>query len=469
MTRSSFFIRALFGPLLFSAVASAQTPAETAINRALAAARAQPALLSAMMREIPKGGDLHNHLSGGVYAETFLEWAAESGACIRTADMVSVAPPCDSARGILPAASARRDEGLRNSTIDAWSMRNWSRARESGHDHFFATFGKFSVAIRDRAGDMVAEAARLAAAERVSYLELMSTPPDGAAALGSRVGWDDDSGRMREKLMAAGLADVVTAARSSFAATIARERSLLKCGTPAAEAACAVEIRFLYQVLRGLQPEQVFAQILTAFEVASVDSLVVGFNMVMPEDGYVSMRDYSLHMRIIDDLHALYPHVNISLHAGELSPGLVPPEGMRFHIREAVVRGHAKRIGHGVDVLYEDDALALMDEMARRDVAVEICLSSNDVILNVSGTEHPLAVYRQRRVPTLLATDDPGVARSSMSLEYKKAVLEQNLDYLALKQMARNSIRYAFVQDAVKKRLLDALDAQFIAFEKKWR
>src|SRR5205085_8869334 len=105
-----------------------------------------------------------------------------------------------------------------------------------------------------------------------------------------------------------------------------RARQLLECQSAAPQPGCAVQIRFLYQVLRGLAPEQVFTQILTAFEAASVDSSVVGFNLVMPEDGSVSMRDFDLHMRIIDYLHGLYPSVRISLHAGELAPGLVPPE-----------------------------------------------------------------------------------------------------------------------------------------------
>ena len=90
-----------------------------------------------------------------------------------------------------------------------------------------------------------------------------------------------------------------------------------------------------------------------------------GINFVMPEDGFVSMRDYTLHMKMVEYLHAVYPKVHITLHAGELAPGLVPPEGLRFHIRQAVEMGHAERIGHGVDVMYEDDAPALLKEMAR--------------------------------------------------------------------------------------------------------
>ena len=149
-------------------------------------------------------------------------------------------------------------------------------------------------------------------------------------------------------------------------------------------------------MLRGFPPEQVFAQTLLGFETVRAsmkahDDTWVGINFVMPEDGYISMRDYTLQMQMLDYLHSVYPEVHISLHAGELAPGLVPPEGLRFHIRQAVELGHAERIGHGVDVMYEDNAPGLLKELAQNHVMVEINLSSNEGILGIEGDEHPLA------------------------------------------------------------------------------
>ena len=74
-----------------------------------------------------------------------------------------------------------------------------------------------------------------------------------------------------------------------------------------------MQIRYLYQVLRGLPKADVFAQTLLGFETASADPRVVGINYVMPEDGYTSMADYALHMRMVGFLHGLYPKVHISL------------------------------------------------------------------------------------------------------------------------------------------------------------
>jgi len=84
----------------------------------------------------------------------------------------------------------------------------------------------------------------------------------------------------------------------------------------------------------------------------------------------------------------------------------VPPEALRFHIRESVGMGHASRIGHGAGVMYEDDPVALLREMAAKKVLVEIALSSNDLILGVKGRQHPLRAYLQYGVPVALVTDD---------------------------------------------------------------
>jgi adenosine deaminase len=189
----------------------------------------------------------------------------------------------------------------------------------------------------------------------------------------------------------------------------------------------------------------VFAQTLLGFEVASADPDVVGINFVQPEDARLAMGDYHLQMQMLDYLHSVYPKVHISLHAGELAPGLVPPDGLSFHIREAVELGHAERIGHGVDVLYESEPYALLKQMAEKHVMVEINLTSNDVILGVKEREHPLAAYRAAHVPWALSTDDEGVSRIDLTHEYARAVTEQGLNYLDLKRSARTSLEHAFL------------------------
>ena len=206
-----------------------------------------------------------------------------------------------------------------------------------------------------------------------------------------------------------------------------------------------MQIRFLYQVLRAFPPQQVFAQTLLAFELASTDPDVVGLNFVQPEDNYIAMTEYHRQMLMLDYLHTVYPQVHISLHAGELAGGLVPPAGLRFHIREAVDLGHAERIGHGVDVMDETDPKLLLKELADRNVMIEINLTSNAVILGVVPPNHPFPLYRAAHVPVALSTDDEGVSRIDLTHEYTLAVEDFNLSYADLKQMVRTGIAHTFL------------------------
>jgi len=170
---------------------------------------------------------------------------------------------------------------------------------------------------------------------------------------------------------------------------------------------------------------------------------------------------------MLDYLHGVYPAVKITLHAGELTDGLVAPETLRFHIRESVRTGHAQRVGHGSGVMFEDDPLALLRELAAKRVLIEVALSSGDLILGVKGSRHPLRTYLKYGVPVALVTDDAGVSRSTLTLEYRRAVEEQGLDYRTLKRLAGNSIEYSFAEPPVKARLKQELAAAFDAFERR--
>jgi adenosine deaminase len=167
------------------------------------------------------------------------------------------------------------------------------------------------------------------------------------------------------------------------------------------------------------------------------------------------MRDYTLQMKMLNYLHSIYPTVPISLHAGELAPGLAPPEGLRFHIRQAVEMGHAERIGHGVDAMYEDDAPGLLKELAQKHVMIEINLSSNEGILGIKGIDHPFPLYRAAHVPVALSTDDEGVSRIEITHEYVRAALDYHLTYQDLKQLARTGMEHNFLPG---KSLWDAQD-----------
>lgn len=416
--------------------------------------RNNPNLLLVFLREMPKGGDLHNHLSGSIYAESLIGWAADAKDCVDPKSSALSAGPCKAQQR--QAADALSDPALCNQMIDAFSMRNWQYSGQSGHDHFFDSFGKFSQATEGNMPRMLAATASRAGSQHEVYQELMVTlAGQEVDALAASQGWDQDFGRLQQKLIEHGLPQILKAASQQLRADEEARDTLLHCGLRDADAGCGVEQRFLYQVARGKAREVVFAEILAGFlmggadpSIVTPDPHVVGFNLVMPEDWYVPMKDFSLQMQMIDYLHRRYPKVHITLHAGELWQGLVPPEGLRFHVRESVETGHAERIGHGIDVMFEKDPAQLLHEMSERNVMVEICLTSNAVILGVSGAEHPLSEYIRAGVPVALATDDEGVARSDMTHEYLRGAEDQKLSYGQLKKMARTSLEHAFLPGA---------------------
>jgi adenosine deaminase len=392
------------------------------------------------------------HLGGAVYAETFIREAGEDGICINVAqlsmDKEHHVPDCPA--GEVPAVAAPENQHLYDELIDAFSMRSFVPVTgESGHDHFFDTFARFGDD-KKYSGEWVDEVVSRAAAQNEQYLELMQTPEfKAAAAAGYRIGWSEDLGGLRQKLLADnGFQDDIAKDRAEFSDALEKRKAIEHCGEPNPAPACSVTVRFLYQVLRGFPLQQVYAQTLLGFEVASADPDVVGINFVMPEDGYLSMHEYRTQMQMLDYLHGVYPKVHISLHAGELSADMVPPDGLKFHIRSAVEQGHAERIGHGVDVMYEDRPWELMKEMADRHVMVEVNLTSNDVILNVKGNDHPFMLYRKAGVPVALSTDDEGVSRIDLTHEYVRAADTYPLTYHDFKLMVRTSIEHSFLSGA---------------------
>jgi adenosine deaminase len=456
--------------------ATSQTQQEQRATRAFTTARKNQLQLHAFLARMPKGADLHMHFSGAIYAETFLKDAAADLLCVNSSTLSftqnsgttrSIPPQPVCGKGNVRADSVFTNQPLYDALVDSFSMRSFvPSAGTSAHDQFFATFDRFRGIAKSHAGEWLDEIATRAAAQNEQYLEIMDTPTFGdVAKLSATIPWPTtpsadpaanltgdatgtspaDLAYVRDALLAGGLRDEVTIDRKEFADALESRNRIERCGQPDAAPACLVKIRFIYQVLRAAPPQQVFAQTLLGFELASQDPNVVGINFVEPEDSYLSMSEYHRQMLMLDYLHSVYPSVHISLHAGELAPGLVPPSGLSFHIREAVNLGHAERIGHGVDIMYENDPHVLLKEMASRHIMVEINLTSNDVILGVDAAHHPLPVYRAAGVPVALSTDDEGVSRIDLTTEYTRAARDFDLTYVDLKNMARTSLEHSFL------------------------
>ncbi|MCB9082540.1 MAG: hypothetical protein H6555_12610 [Lewinellaceae bacterium] len=229
------------------------------------------------------------------------------------------------------------------------------------------------------------------------------------------------------------------------------------------------KLRYQNYVIRVVPPTDVFAALVVSFASATASPLIDGVNIVAPEHDPVALRDYWLHMQMYQFCRKRFPGVRYAMHAGELRLGITSPENLRWHIRSAIEVAGANRIGHGVDLAYEQDPYGLLSLMKQRQVAVEINLSSNDFILGVAGGDHPLLLYHRAGVPIVISTDDAGVLRTNLTEQYVRLARDYpEFSYPDIKKLVYNSIQYSFLEDEdSKKQLFQELDARFGQFEEK--
>lgn len=450
-----------------STPAAGPTPEQNEQNTAahMTAIEGNATELAAFLKQMPKGGDLHNHLSGAVYAETYLGWAAKAKDCIETSsgEYDLAIDGCSYAGDVpIPASTAP----LYTQAVEAMSMLNFvATPAQDGHDHFFATFAKFGeMSGPPNHAASLADLLTRAAGENQVYIELMLTSNSTAEAMGANT-WADAKGAapmtasdfasFRATLLASpSWSTAVSFVTSDIANTESGAHAALGCSGANPPAACGIALRYEEYISRSGVAPAVFAQMVAAYEAAKVEPRLVALNLVGAEDAGAALANYDLQMSMLQYLNGVYAGqspLRLSLHAGELAAAYMP-SGYSIsaidHVQKAVEVAGAHRIGHGVDIEQESAPPTVMSELAAKKILVEICLTSNADILLVSGAAHPLSKYLAAGVPVALGTDDEGVSRSSMTGEYIRAVTDQKLGYLELKALSRNSLEYSFLPGA---------------------
>lgn len=433
--------RCFFISLLYASTLTAGT-----INDYVETIKSSPNALYAFFKAMPKGGELHYHLAGSSAPETMLSLATQDDYCIddKTFSINKSTLPCEG----VSSKTLTTQTKLYDDLIRSWSMTAFTPAKESAHDHFFASFFKFMPLAWDFEAPLLADSMQRAANQHEHYLEILISPDQAkSTTFAPRVHQASGFQEKKERL----LAD--PAFQKNIKLTIIKAKHLLNdardalgCNVSSHQEVCQLKVKFQYYVLREQPLENVFAQALNGFEAASKSNELVGVNLVQAEDGQISLRDYKAQMRIFNFLHRAYPDVNIALHAGELSPALVKPKHLRSHIHDAIFTGHAQRIGHGVGITHETQSDALLKHMAKQSIPVEINLTSNRHILDIFGKNHPLNHYLKHHVPVVLSTDDEGILRTDLTHQYVEAVMEHGLNYPTIKTINRNALTYSFLK-----------------------
>jgi adenosine deaminase len=441
--------------------------------------RNNEALLTAFFQQMPKGGDLHHHFSGSIYAEPLLERAIAEDFYLNLETLeVSKTKP---AKGNWETFSSLKNAGklsfYEQQIMQTWSAKDYNGVSVPSDDLFFDSFQKFSPAIEGHFAEGLTELKKRALAENVSYIETqlntiacdmnVSDLTNFNSKLRQAAAQKDEKAVLKlldELYKSLQQKDAKKYALDFNTNFIAKLHKDLKIDDD------RFTMRYQNFVLRFMDPVDLFKNLTIAFISANDSKLVAGVNIVSPEHGENSMKDYWLHMVMFKYCHSKFPDVKYTLHAGELTLGLVQPEDLTWHINDAIHIAGANRIGHGVDIAYEANSYDLLRYMAKNNIPIEINLVSNEFILKVKENRHPFTLYKEFNVPIVISTDDAGILRTNMTEQYfLLAKRYPDVSYATIKQYVYNSITYSFIQDeSVKKQLIKDLDNRFKTFEDKF-
>ena len=399
-----------------------------------------------LLWDLPKGGDLHNHLSLSQPAELLYHLATDTKRAGYTpfyTRMKFLACP-DSVRPFLEfqtvpqwmwnrLSECAREEYKPLGSLSPEQKADWTSAmiidkpNEGANEFFEAIVPRRQPMSRnmDLLMDSLAEDLKERSAEGLLYLETQFVPVNFQGEGGRPVPLDDGVKAIRALLSRPDVA------------------------------ALPMKVRFLNILIRFIADPDAAMQ--RAFEFVNRNhDLWVGVNFAGRED---NDKGYSL--RFLEPLRRLrrtYSDVHLSLHAGESS---APSR----QIHDTLLLG-AERIGHGINLLSDPETYLLM---RNGHTLIEINLISNKLLQYVPDlTQHPFPEYLRTGIPVCLNTDDPGAWDSNFTDEYFTAVTTYNLSWAEIVKLGRNSLEYSFAEPELKARLLQDYDAAMKKFEDRY-
>jgi adenosine deaminase CECR1 len=432
------------GSFLFAAVGSGEdrfAPRFEEIRE-----QASPEELYAFLYDLPKGGDLHNHLGGCALPETWWRWAASDtrrgGREFYTrVDLRYCFEECSplvryhtifgsnwTALSDCCRAQYRPLAKLSNEEREAWlSAMRLDRPTEGREEFFEMIWARLGDLIRDPEiiAEVMVENMKSFAAEGLRYIEWQISPLGRRSEDGAPVEAEEVDRWFRERLAEPDARDT------------------------------GVTVRFLASVLRFGPAAEEALERAYAF-VARPGDLWVGVNLVGRED---DGRGHPLRfLDVFRKMRRRHSGVGIAIHAGE-------EDGPSRHVRDTLLLG-ATRIGHGVNLVQDPEALILVRAAG---IAVETSLVSNHLLGYTPDLDvHPFPEYLRLGIPAALSTDDRGIFDSSMTDEYFLAVTRFHLRWGEVRQLGRNSLEHAFVDQETKSKLLGEYERDVKRFEKRY-
>jgi adenosine deaminase CECR1 len=403
-----------------------------------------------VLYHMPKGGDLHNHLSGSNFSEWWYELALAEEARgyvyytkVRIENCVAYggnqfgrAPYYLMFRNIMAVqyeslSDCEKREYKRLQDLDEDEKEGWLNSVRldkefEGRDEFFQTHWPRLGALTWNPwiqAETLFLNMQAFGAEGLSYLETQSSMsgyvnPDGSAISPERV-----VDILRERLQAPDALATGVTARMQIA--------ILRFSPMAEES-----LRRVYKFVHDNS------------------DMFVAVNMVGRED---NDKGYPLRfLQTLRELRREFGGVKLSIHAGEV-------DEPNYHVRDTLLLG-ADRIGHGLNLITDDETMRLM---RHGPYMVEINLISNLLLQYVSDyDQHPFPEYLRIGIPVALSTDDRGMWDSTMTDEFFVAVSEFDLTWDEIKTLSRNSLQYSFADAETKQKLLQDFENRMAKFER---
>jgi len=398
---------------------------------------ATPDELYRVLYDLPKGGDLHNHLGGAIFPELLWRLSTEGETFhtrVRFGDCAASCPTPllqfhtileSTWKGLSPCCRAEYEPmaELEDEQKAAWMSALRIDAPGEGRTEFFEVLWPRLAEVIDQA-PILAEAAvsnlELFAHEGVSYVEFQLSPFD--RKIGDRV---IDGEELHELL------------RDRFSRPDAR--------------ATGVTVRLQANVLRFHPNAEKMVEESWAFVDRHRD-LWVSVNLVGREDN-----DKGYPLRFLEtfrEMRRRYPRIGLAIHGGEV-------DEPNHHVRDTLLLG-ADRIGHGTNLVTDPETLLLM---RTGKFAVEVSLVSNRLLGYAADlSDHPFPELLRLGVPVCLSTDDRGMWDSNMTDEWFEAVTRFNMSWEEILDLGRNSLEFAFVPAELKAALLEEYERDIETF-----
>ncbi|XP_055376937.1 adenosine deaminase 2-like [Condylostylus longicornis] len=171
-------------------------------------------------------------------------------------------------------------------------------------------------------------------------------------------------------------------------------------------------------------------------------NFIAGFDLVAQEDLGNPLKDY---IQSLLDLQQSNLDIDFFFHAGETNwNGMDTDE----NLIDAILLG-TKRIGHGYAILKHPK---VMEEIKKRDIAIEINAISNQVLKLVNDNRnHPASHLFSDNYPVVVSSDDPSFWNAKpLSHDFYIAFMglsSAHSDLRFLKKLAINSLKYSTLKD----------------------